>query len=109
MYIIHAQLDDRLSVKEREYAHAYCDLLGEHLHNAFLAQLPESLQSLADQNMVVRPNIDQHVFIRVTSHVGDFQLDDAGVEAVSLELGDTYVVRYRTVQQLLREKRVELI
>jgi hypothetical protein len=107
MYIIHAQLDDRLSIKEREYARAYCDLLGEHLHNAFLAQLPEALQSLADQNMVVRPNLDRHVFVRVTAHIGDFQLDDTSL--VNLELGDTYVMRYRAVQELLRQRRVELI
>ena len=109
MYIISAQLQERLSVKEREYAQAYCDLLGDHLQNAFLGQLPESLQSLSDAHMVVRPNLERHVFVRVTHDVGECQLDDAGVETAVLAIGDTYVVRYRSIQQLLRDRSVELI
>lgn len=109
MYILQHELLDRLSFKEREYARGYCDLLGEHLHKAFLCQLPEPLQSLREAGMIERPNLDRHVFIRVTAHVGDFQLDDTGLETFNLEFGDTYVMRYRAVQALLRERRVELI
>jgi GINS complex subunit 4 len=107
MYILQHRLTDRLSAKEREYAQAYCDLLGEHLHKAFLCQLPDSFQSLTEPAMLPRPNLDRHVFVRVTAHIGDFQLDDTSL--VNLELGDTYVMRYRAVQELLRQRRVELI
>jgi len=49
------------------------------------------------------------VFVRVVHSIGEFSWDERGADTVPLEEGDIYVVRYRSIQQLVRQGHVELI
>jgi GINS complex subunit 4 len=74
--------------------------------NSFLNSIPEAYQSLTDQHMVRKPNLDDAVFCRVVSDIGDVQSNN---EFVQMKKGDVFLERYSFVQMFLQEQRVELI
>jgi hypothetical protein len=56
---------------------------------------------------VSRPDLDEAVFCVVREDIGEYQLEDN--ETIHMEVGNIYILRYRAIQTLLADKRVELV
>lgn len=111
-----AELWDRLSPQEQDYAQKYVDVLSKHMHDSVLGKLESAYDSMMKQaasseenDMIVEPQLDTFVFCQSKSAVGSFQLDDKGDETVDLMPGDLYILRYRPVKGLLASDRIELV
>ncbi|KAF9105852.1 GINS complex subunit [Mortierella sp. AM989] len=101
---------ERLSTAERTYAQK---ATRQHYHSSFLSSLPQSLQLQSDivfdrrLSMVSKPNIDEAVFCRIVSHIGQYQIDDD--DEAFLEPGQIFIFRYGAIRSLLEEGKIELI
>lgn len=78
-----AELWDRLSAQEQEYAQKFVDVLSKHMHDSVLGKLEKAYDSMVKQaasseenDMIVEPQLDTYVFCRSKTAVGSFQLDD---------------------------------
>ena len=78
-----AELWDRLSFQEQDYAQKFVDVLSKHMHDSVLGKLEKAYDSMMKQaasseenDMIVEPNLDTYVFCRSKSAVGSYQLDD---------------------------------
>jgi hypothetical protein len=56
--------------------------------------------------MIRKPNLDDAVFCKVVSDIGDVQANN---EFVQMKNGDIFLDRYSFIQMFLQEQRVELI
>lgn len=98
----------RLSPKELEYAQKYKQLLTGHFNSVILSKLPQEYQATSDPEMVVKPNLQQHVICRVKDSIGEVQVD-AGNPPAYLEEDDVVVIRYQPIRGLFLEKRMEMV
>lgn len=78
-----AELWDRLSPREQEYAQKFVDILSKHMHDSVLGKLEKAYDSMMKQaasseenDMIVEPQLDTFVFCQSKTAVGSFQLDD---------------------------------
>jgi hypothetical protein len=60
-------------------------------------------------NAVDVPNLDTHVFFRVVSDVGPYQLDNWARDTLNLNKEDVLAGRYATIKKLLENGEIELI
>ncbi|KAG0586087.1 hypothetical protein KC19_2G063100 [Ceratodon purpureus] len=111
-----ADLWDRLSPQEQEYASKFVDVLSKHMHDSVLGKLEKEYESMMKQaasseenDMIVEPNLDTYVFCRSKTALGTFQLDDKGDETVDMMPNDLYILRYRPVRNLIETDRIELV
>jgi GINS complex subunit 4 len=103
---------ERLSESELVFAGEYVDLVAEHLDHSFLSQVPERHRVLGDDLsvMINAPRLDSHIFIKVLQDIGPFQdvtLPESG--PILLVQDDQILMRYRAIQGLLRQNRVQLL
>lgn len=101
-----------LSEEEIDYMHKHFKLLTNLYNNSFLKHMPDYLTLLDDsgggQQMVVTPDIDQPVFIKVNSkEVITVSLDEE--DDLDLEEGGIYVVKFSLIRKYLEIGDVSLI
>ena len=65
----------RMSEQEAKVCRAYTDAIAEHHNSSFIGNIPENLQGLHSDEMIARPDMDAHVFIRVLRDVGAIEAD----------------------------------
>ena len=117
-YVLHIlnsdELYGRLSEQEQEFARNYTDAMDQLFTSSVLSQIPENFDSLLKQSdasstndMIAEPNYDTHVFCRIREDVGTVELDSSG-RSVDLNPGDLCIIRYRPIQPLVLEERLEL-
>lgn len=104
---------DLLSKDEQNFAVGYMDLVEEHFKKSFLSMLPKKVQILEKDGNVdhaTGPNLDKFVFCRVRNSVGSYAVgEEPGDDPLDLNQGDILCIRYKSIQQLLVDKDVELI
>ncbi|SAM07532.1 hypothetical protein [Absidia glauca] len=103
-----------MSSQEIVYARRYQELIEVHNHESFLQQLPTTQhkqdEKAGDLDMVVSANLEAPVFCRVLDDIGEIQwaVNDSA-ETTVLEKDGTYIIRYRAIQEYLKEERIQLI
>ncbi|KAJ2701355.1 DNA replication complex GINS protein SLD5 [Coemansia sp. IMI 203386] len=71
---------DRMAQSELDYVKGFVELENNHVKRSFLDQLPPHLRGLEEVSaegldMVTKPDIDEAVFCRVRTTVGEFQFE----------------------------------
>ncbi|CAH2353218.1 DNA replication complex GINS protein Sld5p [[Candida] railenensis] len=101
-----------LSQEETEYIHKHFKILTQLYNSCFLKKMPHFLTLLDDtsggQSMVVEPDIDQPVFIKVVSKT-PITLLLTQDEDLELERDGIYVVKYRLVKKYIEIGDILLI
>ncbi|GFH08240.1 GINS complex, Sld5 component [Haematococcus lacustris] len=105
---------NRLSGHEVEYCQQYFVLVGKHLKEVVLDQLPEDLQPLVKTSKLVPgndlipyPPMDTHVFCKLLTDVGAVQLDEE--QMVDMKSDQLFIIRYRPVAHLVANHQAVLI
>lgn len=101
----------KLNPNEITYMERHFEILADLYNKLFLLKLPESLHSLDDNsgglNMVTEPNLDLPVFFKVKGDTNE--VISIGQEQVELTKNSIYVMRYSSVQHLLKSNDIDLI
>lgn len=104
---------DLLSAQEQKFATGYSDLVEEHFKKSFLAMLPQKVRVLDNDGTVEHapgPNLNKFVFCRVRRSVGSVAIgEEAADDALELSQGDILCIRYKGIQELLKNEDVELV
>jgi GINS complex subunit 4 len=107
------ELSSRLSEREKLYARRYMDMMESHFNDSVLNSFPAKFRALhekkADNNMIDEPDLDSFVFCKVTTDLGELQMDERGDQRTVLEEGDVHILRYRPVRELVADGSIELI
>lgn len=94
-----------MSREEWIYCHRHSELRADHYGMSFLAAFPDELQDLTDQEgaipMVERPDLETPVIIRVKRTPPNDGIIDVAGEAVQLEVGSIYILRYSNIMNLM--------
>ncbi|ANB13896.1 Sld5p [Sugiyamaella lignohabitans] len=100
-----------LSPQEIQYMERHHRILLNLYNTQFLSALPAQLQRLDDSSggisMVEEPDLDKPVFIRVLETVE--RPIRVGLDEITLEKGNIYVLRYSAISKYLIGGEVELI
>ncbi|KAL7750995.1 GINS complex subunit [Sorochytrium milnesiophthora] len=101
-----------LSLAEDGYLERYYELLRTHYFESGLKYFPEALQSIDATedgvDMVPKPQLDGAVIARVTEQLGDIQLP-AMDDLIPLDKDGIYLIRYRSIRDLLADRSVVLL
>lgn len=111
------ELWNRLSKQEQKYAQRCIEDLKEHFEKSVLSKLPDRYKSSLKQSviseeddMVPEPQLDTYVICRAKRSLGAFQLDDSAEEnPVSLDAGDPYAIRYKSIKSLVYSGQIDLV
>jgi len=114
-----------LSPPERSYLRESWELKENFFNHRLLVALPEAKQSLDDKldllDMVRRPDLDSHVYVRILDDVGEIDVSPTFTQETSpsageplrLDVNNTYLLKYSLVRKFLIEKvhdgKVELV
>eukprot|EP00455_Lapot_gusevi_P014877 TRINITY_DN17499_c0_g1_i3.p1 TRINITY_DN17499_c0_g1~~TRINITY_DN17499_c0_g1_i3.p1 ORF type:complete len:173 (+),score=8.14 TRINITY_DN17499_c0_g1_i3:77-595(+) len=111
-----AEMVERLSAPELNFAKQYVDLVQSTFDRAFLDHIPESFRSLTEPAMIGGPSVNAHVCMRVREQVGEFDIshraqgsDAEDILSVSLDEGDIVVGRYVAFRPLLQQGKMEML
>lgn len=104
---------DRLSEQEKRFAIGYSNLVEDHFKKSFLSLLPQRLQVMekdGDVSHATPPPLDQFVFCRVRNNVGTYAIgEDVTADSLELNRDDIVCIRYKSIQELVKNGNVELI
>jgi len=112
-----------LSEAERTFLREYWDAKKGFLENRLLDALPPAKRALDEKidllDMVQRPNLDKHVYVRITGEIPKLTVSPSqttqGSEPQPLVLanGQTYLIRYSVIREFLMDSahdgKVELV
>lgn len=98
----------KLAVDEIKYMKAHNEIISRLFRNQFLAQVPTHLQDLDASSMVVSPDLDKAVFVRVIAQDIELSLRVGG-DIVTLEPNGIYALRYSSISKYLQSGVVELV
>ncbi|XP_063902080.1 DNA replication complex GINS protein SLD5-like isoform X2 [Zophobas morio] len=105
------KMRQRLSPDEFSYCKRYVDLVFGHFMQSFLSFLPERYQDIAlsndDIEMVPKPSLDRHVFVSFRERLEDLQISTD--EYISVDAGDTYLLQYGLVKDVLLNGQLNLV
>ncbi|KAI7953802.1 hypothetical protein MJO28_006349 [Puccinia striiformis f. sp. tritici] len=97
----------RLSKVDLEYCAREQTLVHNLLYDSVLDQLPIKYRKLDEDHMIIRPNLDQGVFIIVRSSCGPAVLPHT--EPLMLEKGSKHFICYRSIKPFLESGHVKLV
>ncbi|KAA1072810.1 GINS complex subunit [Puccinia graminis f. sp. tritici] len=96
----------RLSKVDLEYCSREQTLVHNLLYDSVLDQLPIKYRKLDEDHMIIRPNLDQSVFIIVRSSCGPVYIPHE--EPLMLEKGSIHFINYRSIKSFLESGHVKL-
>jgi len=107
-----------LSSAERIFLRNYWDAKSEFLKFRLLGAMPVSKQKLDDKidllDMVRRPKLDSHVYVRVVKDVGRVEVpptftqeSPTSAEPLDLGEGETWLLRYSVVRRFLIDPELD--
>eukprot|EP00055_Hartaetosiga_balthica_P011463 m.52166 g.52166 ORF g.52166 m.52166 type:complete len:265 (+) comp7605_c0_seq1:141-935(+) len=103
-------IQSRLSDNERSYLVRYCELVDKHFSSSFLERIPENIAQDLDGNRMTAPNMDDHVLCKFDTDIGALDVgDETSTTHIDVSIGDVYIVRYNTVDTLIRKNEAHLI
>jgi len=101
----------RLMPEEYKFLREYIAVVEGHLSTAALSHMPIVVKTLRPEVMMVTPNLDSFVFLRVNKPA-DIAVEDAEgtrSQQVSLRPGNQMIIKYRPVSHLLSTNDVQLV
>ncbi|KAH6561731.1 hypothetical protein BASA50_000503 [Batrachochytrium salamandrivorans] len=96
-----------MSDEELLFAERFQNLVDTYHRASYIGQLPKTFQSLENDEMLMKPNLDDAVFCRVTQDVGDLQIND--METVLMKKDQMYLLRYSKIRPLVEDNKVDLL
>lgn len=99
---------NRLSNAEQDFASHYSDLNERHFKNCFLKDLPNKYQTMTDQEMFVKPDLNKFVVIKSNVNDDNILIED-GKQHINLQQGNIFVSRYKNFKHLVPNNSVDLI
>uniref|UniRef100_A0A7S1DHH6 DNA replication complex GINS protein SLD5 n=1 Tax=Hemiselmis andersenii TaxID=464988 RepID=A0A7S1DHH6_HEMAN len=96
-----------MSREEQRFCRSYADLVGKHFHSCVLDRLPENLRGMANEEMIAQPPLDDHVFVSVLEDIPDPVHIES--EAVEMKKDETFVIRFRHIEQLVTDQKIQLV
>ncbi|RKO86464.1 hypothetical protein BDK51DRAFT_6509, partial [Blyttiomyces helicus] len=97
-----------LSQEELTFASKFQGLLDRHFMNSCLDSLPPGLQTLNEEAMVSKPDLESAVICRVKEDIGQLQLEGTP-ESIDMQRNNIYLLRYNAIRALLGQGKVELL
>eukprot|EP00730_Choanoeca_flexa_P001109 TRINITY_DN10483_c0_g1_i1.p1 TRINITY_DN10483_c0_g1~~TRINITY_DN10483_c0_g1_i1.p1 ORF type:complete len:225 (+),score=67.60 TRINITY_DN10483_c0_g1_i1:128-802(+) len=111
------ELDDvdnpyhQLAPTEQAYCQQYHALVQGHMETCFLGQLSDNFAKVPEE-AAAPADLNTHVFCKFTEAMEKLNLADEEDEDLvisSIAVDDVYILRYKAIQQLLKEGRVKLL
>lgn len=115
------ELHDRLSKQEKNFTRRYSEVIGKHLEESVLLNLPDNYQSLLRQSttseeddMVPEPQMDAFVVCRAREYVGPSELQDSNKSLATdllmeMEPGELFFIPFKRIKKLLENGKVDLV
>ncbi|KAI4369518.1 hypothetical protein MLD38_017951 [Melastoma candidum] len=116
------ELHERLSDKEKIFARRCAGVIGKHLDDSVLLNLPENYQSALRQSttseeddMVLEPRLDTFVVCKAREYISPSEFQDDSNSSLSMDLilemepGELSFIPYRRVQRLLESGKLEMV
>mmetsp|Transcript_790 Transcript_790/g.1994 ORF Transcript_790/g.1994 Transcript_790/m.1994 type:complete len:215 (-) Transcript_790:168-812(-) len=97
---------DRMSSVELKACKAFTDAMEAHQNHSFVANIPENLRNLHAPDMIVKPDMDSHVFIKVLKNVGSIRVEDEDVE---MNKDEIVLVNYSHVEGLIERGEAAMV
>ena len=102
---------EKLSDKELNFAIEYCKILNLHFKKCWFKENKLPNESSEDNpfcsfNMISPPPLDSYNFFQVIDDVGEYLIEN---ERIDLRKGDTVLLKYSSISDLLIQKKVEMI
>ncbi|CAH8533487.1 unnamed protein product [Dicrocoelium dendriticum] len=104
-----------LTAEEFLFAKSYTNSIKDYLKHTILNRLPVNMQSIKDEDLAFRPNLNSYVFCRalsrlfvtdVPTHSRDTQ---SGSTSVDLEPGEQHLLPYSAVRSFVEDGRILLL
>lgn len=103
----------RLSPSELTFAKEYAENVETHLHTLALRYMPSNFQHVDKKNAIIRPNMEEYVFVRAVEKSDRVLIDaeDDGVDGTTIDFdpGNQYILRYKAVSSLVHSGVLRLI
>jgi hypothetical protein len=102
---------EKLSEKEFKFAIEYCKILSEHFKKCWFSEskVPndhEEENPFCQFSMIASPPLENYKFFQVIEDVGEYIIEN---ERIDLRKGDTVLLKYSSVIDLLKQNKVEMI
>ncbi|PVU90634.1 hypothetical protein BB559_001000 [Furculomyces boomerangus] len=112
-YATVTEASKNLSVYELEYAKGLANATKKYYNNAFLGNMPQSLQAvdgvdLEGLSLVTEPNYNSAVFCRILKDVGEYQLTTSG-DVIQMEKNNIFITSYKNVSGLIVSGNAQLL
>lgn len=99
-----------LSTGEFMFAREYISNMNTHFKSLFVG-LPENLQDLHTSQIMIKPNLESHLFVRANGNVNGVIVDDGEnrEEEVNLEERSQHILPYNSVAEYVKSGKIQLI
>lgn len=109
--LVENSVDDenkRLSDQEVRFASEFQQGISSHFSQVALQYMPPNLQSADEKQMIVRPNLLSHIYLRANVDVASVVVG-ADDEEVDLVAGSQHIIPYQLISDLVLSGKVQLI
>jgi len=110
-YHFHIKMDEdelaKLSNEEKKHCLRYSDICTKHYTNSFLKFIPNSVNSLKEDDIDTKPNLDKYVFCRILENIGNIATHDG--DSVNLQEGETWLLPYQTIHAQMLSGKIKLL
>jgi len=101
-----------LSAMELSHATRFGNIIASQFNAAVLGALPPNMRSLNEDipnmpSMITEPDRDRAVFVHARKNCGQVRLPDN--EPFEIEKGSIHLLRYRTIEALVKRGDVQLV
>ncbi|KAG8249201.1 DNA replication complex GINS protein SLD5 [Homalodisca vitripennis] len=99
-----------LSQGEMAFAKEYISNMNTHFKSLF-AGMPESLQDLHTNQIMIKPNLESHLFVKAKGSVQGVIVDDGEnrEEEVSLDENSQHILPYNAISEFVKNGKVQLL
>ncbi|XP_066591515.1 DNA replication complex GINS protein SLD5-like [Prorops nasuta] len=99
-----------LTSSELQFAKDYSASMETLFNNIALQYMPYNLQSFETNKLMIRPNMQTHVFLQAKKDIDGIIIpDNVEEEAVDFETGSQHIIQYNAIADLVKQGAVQLI
>lgn len=98
----------RLSEEETQFAREFQGGINSHFNQVALQYMPPNLQSTDEKQMIVRPNLLSHIYLKAKKDVSSV-IVGADDEEVDLVAGSQHIIPYQLISDLVLSGKAQLI
>lgn len=98
----------RLSEEETQFAREFHQGICSHFSQVALQYMPPNLQGTDEKQMIVRPNLLSHIYLKAKQDVASVVVG-ADDEEVDLVAGSQHIIPYQLISDLVLSGKAQLI